>query len=342
MNNDFKNRDKYLGGSDFPALMGDSPFTKPFEVLLEKAGLQPKVVEDNLYISFGNILEPYVQKAMKTINMDEETFSSEAFAYPVKCHIDGKRGKTLLIEIKCSGKSLKEVYKQYKSQIQVYMHVCGLKKAELHLYGRKNFQETFDGLKEKFEMDFRCVYSNDEEKEEAEKIIKEDIESGKIEISKDKIEVLKIEYDQDLQNEIERRVEILNKYVDIVKYDPFFEDEEQLKVDFENELNAKSNEIALINNEAISEMKNILIQMDSLKTREKELKQELKQEMENNNIKKIDNDEFQIIITEPTTRKSMNKDLIVKFLGENGFPEETIEDFMKESKVAGAIKIKLK
>ncbi len=35
-------RDKYIGGSDIPAIMGLSPFTSRWDLLLEKAGLKER------------------------------------------------------------------------------------------------------------------------------------------------------------------------------------------------------------------------------------------------------------------------------------------------------------
>ena len=54
-------RDKYIGGSDIPIIMGISQFKTRFELLLEKAGLKENTFDGNEYTEYGNIMEPKIR-----------------------------------------------------------------------------------------------------------------------------------------------------------------------------------------------------------------------------------------------------------------------------------------
>ena len=46
-------RDKYIGGSDIPIIMGISPFKSRFDLLLEKAGYLENDFKGNEYTEYG-------------------------------------------------------------------------------------------------------------------------------------------------------------------------------------------------------------------------------------------------------------------------------------------------
>ena len=56
-----KDRSKYIGGSDIPAIMGISHFKTRFDLLLEKAQLQENQFDGNSYTEYGNELEPKIR-----------------------------------------------------------------------------------------------------------------------------------------------------------------------------------------------------------------------------------------------------------------------------------------
>ena len=64
-----EDRDKYIGGSDIPIIMGISPFKTRFDLLLEKAGLKENDFTGNEYTEYGNVMESkirdYVNKLTK-------------------------------------------------------------------------------------------------------------------------------------------------------------------------------------------------------------------------------------------------------------------------------------
>ena len=63
-------REKWIGGSDIPAIMGISPFTTRFDLLLFKAQLVESDFGGNEYTKYGQTMEPkirdYINKQFKT------------------------------------------------------------------------------------------------------------------------------------------------------------------------------------------------------------------------------------------------------------------------------------
>ena len=54
-------REKYVGGSDIPVIMGLSPYQTPFELAKEKAGIIERESVGNAYTEYGEILEPIIR-----------------------------------------------------------------------------------------------------------------------------------------------------------------------------------------------------------------------------------------------------------------------------------------
>ena len=54
-------RDKYIGGSDIPIIMGISSFKTRFDLLLEKAGIKENDFAGNKYTEYGNVMEPKIR-----------------------------------------------------------------------------------------------------------------------------------------------------------------------------------------------------------------------------------------------------------------------------------------
>ncbi|WP_258879386.1 YqaJ viral recombinase family protein [Fusobacterium animalis] len=62
-----QNRNKYLGGSDLPALFNVSPFKDCFTLAREKAGIIPAVFKGNEYTRYGQLLEPQIRDYINSI-----------------------------------------------------------------------------------------------------------------------------------------------------------------------------------------------------------------------------------------------------------------------------------
>ena len=93
-------RDKYIGGSDIPIIMGLSPFRTRWELLQEKAGLIQNDFSGNKYTEYGDVMEPkirdYVNELRGTYYEPEQLIEGD-----LRGNCDGFNGNSIL-EIKTS------------------------------------------------------------------------------------------------------------------------------------------------------------------------------------------------------------------------------------------------
>lgn len=125
-------REKYIGGSDIPAIMGISPFKKRFELLQEKAGIKTNDFEGNAYTKYGQEMEAKIRdyinertgdvykegKHYKMLYKDGEQIKD----IEVRIHTDGEDEKSIL-EIKTTSNISPDIsgYKDYLVQLLFYM-----------------------------------------------------------------------------------------------------------------------------------------------------------------------------------------------------------------------------
>ena len=138
-------RDKYIGGSDIPIIMGISPFKTRFDLLLEKAGLKENDFEGNEYTEYGNVLEPkirdYVNKSLGKKFQEGKHIEND-----IRCHTDGE-DSTSILEIKTTSQIHTNVddYKVYLVQLLFYMEHTNKQSGILAVYNRpEDFNENFD------------------------------------------------------------------------------------------------------------------------------------------------------------------------------------------------------
>ncbi len=138
-------REKFIGGSDVPIIMGISPFKKRFDLLLEKAQLKDNDFLGNEYTEYGNVLEPkirdYLNESEKKPFLEDKVIKED-----LRYHSDGFNGKTVL-EIKTTSKLHDDVndYKVYLVQLLFGMQMHEVKKGKLAVYARpEDFNEEFD------------------------------------------------------------------------------------------------------------------------------------------------------------------------------------------------------
>lgn len=141
-------RDKYIGGSDIPIIMGISPFKKRFDLLLEKAGLKENDFTGNEYTEYGNILEPKIRDFIN------EKYSKNFVEYKkingdIRCHLDGydEDMEIGVLEIKTTSQIHDNLddYKVYLVQTLFYMQETNKNKGMLAVYHRPDdFNENFD------------------------------------------------------------------------------------------------------------------------------------------------------------------------------------------------------
>lgn len=145
-----KDRDKYIGGSDIPIIMGLSPFKSRWELLREKAGIAQSDFDGNEYTEYGNIMEPKIRDYINDIhslNFREDKVIDENLRY----HYDGlDREKAVALEIKTTSqiKDGLDGYKKYLVQLLTGMKLAGVKDGLLVIYERpEDFDEESDPKK---------------------------------------------------------------------------------------------------------------------------------------------------------------------------------------------------
>jgi putative phage-type endonuclease len=154
-----EDREKWIGGSDIPIIMGISPFTTRYDLLLYKAKLQENEFNGNEYTEYGNIMESkirdYVNELFNT-NFIEGKHEDEKLGY--RCHTDGENKDTIL-EIKTTSQIHDSIedYKIYLVQLLFYMMNTHKEKGVLAVYERpEDFNEEFDETRlKKYEIDIK-------------------------------------------------------------------------------------------------------------------------------------------------------------------------------------------
>ena len=219
-------RDKYIGGSDIPIIMGISPFKTRFDLLLEKAGLKEDTFEGNEYTEYGNIMEPKIREHLNlTAGTGFEFKEYKKVNGDIRCHLDGYNEHEVL-EIKTTSQIHENVgdYKVYLVQLLFYMENVECENGLLAVYERpEDFSEEFDSKRLK-------LYS--------------------IELSNYK----------DLLEQINKAVEQFRIDLAKVKENPFITEEELLPVD----LTELSNKVVALENQ-LTEMKKIEAKSKELK-----------------------------------------------------------------------------
>ena len=138
-------RDKYIGGSDIPVIMGISPFKTRWDLLQEKAGLKVDEFKGNKYTEYGNILEPQIRDYIN-INLLKRFEPNQVINGDIRCNTDGFNGECVL-EIKTTSDIYETVdeYKKYLVQLLLYMQENGVKNGKLAVYNRpEDFEPEFD------------------------------------------------------------------------------------------------------------------------------------------------------------------------------------------------------
>ena len=147
MQNVTVDRDKYIGGSDIPIIMGISPFKTRFDLLLEKAGLKENDFNGNKYTEYGNVLEPKIRDYINNQGLSKKIYKEDKkIIDDIRCHVDGFNGETVL-EIKTTSQVHDNVddYKIYLVQLLFYMQYMNVDKGLLAVYERPDdFNEEFD------------------------------------------------------------------------------------------------------------------------------------------------------------------------------------------------------
>ena len=287
-------REKYIGGSDIPIIMGKSPFKTRFDLLLEKAGLKDDNFQGNEYTEYGNVMESKIRDYVNK-SFDMEFKEGKHINGDVRCHTDGETD-TCILEIKTTSQVHENVddYKSYLVQLLFYMQETKRKIGYLAVYIRpENFNEKF----------------------EAERL---------------KVYRIKMNEYKDLLEQINQAVDQFRIDLEKVKSNPFITEEELLPTDL-TELSSK-----------LVALENRLAEYKELEQEEKALKEQLKNAMKNNKIKKWETPNgVKITLIEDTPDKVIRK-FNEKLFKDNNLDlwEEYSEDVIQKGK-SGYVKVTL-
>lgn len=191
-----EDREKYIGGSDIPAIMELSPFMSRFELLKYKAQIEERDFTGNEYTEYGNAMESKIREYINkyySLDFIEDKKIVEGEGLPIRYHADGHEVEhRMLLEIKTTS-DIKECVKDYK----------------MYLVQLLTGMETYG-----IEMGLLAVYSRPEDMSE--------------EFDKDRLQIFEInikDYDE-LLDEIHTAVKSFNIDLEYLKKNPFAEEEE--------------------------------------------------------------------------------------------------------------------
>lgn len=138
-------REKWIGGSDIPAIMGISTFKTRWQLLLEKSGLARGEFSGNKYTEFGNEIEPQIRNYVNALYFTNFE-PSQIIVGDFRGNTDGFNGECVL-EIKSTSHIYDCVddYIVYLVQLLKYMEANKVKKGILAVYERnEDFVAEFD------------------------------------------------------------------------------------------------------------------------------------------------------------------------------------------------------
>lgn len=147
MQNVTVDRDKYIGGSDIPIIMGLSPFKRRFELLEEKCNIKRNEFTGNAYTKYGNVMEPKIREyinELEKLNFVEDKRIDGDMRY----HADGYDDDAgLLLEIKTTSEDFDYMKdsKKYIVQLLTGMEMFDVDSGILAVYKRPlDMSEEFD------------------------------------------------------------------------------------------------------------------------------------------------------------------------------------------------------
>ncbi len=146
-----QDREKYIGGSDMPAVMGISPFTKRFDLLLQKAGIAENTFEGNEYTRYGEEMEPKIRDYLndeRGWDFKEDKRTADDIPIGRRYHADGySEFMECVLEIKTTSQMHEDVndYGVYLVQLLFGMEMFDCQDGLLAVYERPDdFNTDFD------------------------------------------------------------------------------------------------------------------------------------------------------------------------------------------------------
>ena len=140
-----QDRDKYIGGSDIPAILGISKFTTRWQLLLEKAGLEKRTFAGTKFTEYGHIIEPQIRDYINLV-YNTNFQPNRVINGDIRYHSDGFNGVCVL-EVKSTSEIYSTVdgYKVYLVQLLKGMEENEVDRGILAVYERpEDLNPVFD------------------------------------------------------------------------------------------------------------------------------------------------------------------------------------------------------
>lgn len=301
-----QNRNKYLGGSDLPALFNVSPFKDCFTLAREKAGIIPAAFKGNEYTRYGQLLEPQIRDYINSIyelKFKENTNINEDLRLRSNCDgLDKDAGLLLEIKTNAGDKTTYEDVYDYVLQMQMYMFQFDVEKGYLVQYKRpENF---WSGLN--YETQHTDDYFNQD-------------------FDPERISVMEIKRDDKLIQQILSKAEKFWIDVERLKQNPEMNEQEFYFGDNLVEYNNTINKLSVLEKEL-----NRLSEMEKEAKTQREILYGL---MEKVGVKTIVTDALMITKVNPTTTKTIDSKKLKEEM------PEIAEQYTKVSNKKGYVKI---
>lgn len=301
-----ENRNKYLGGSDLPALFNVSPFKDCFTLAREKAGVIPAAFKGNEYTRYGQLLEPQIRDYINSIyelKFKENTNINEELGLRSNCDgLDKEAGLLLEIKTNAGDKTTYEDVYDYILQMQMYMFQFNVEKGYLVQYKRpENF---WSGLN--YETQHTDDYFNQE-------------------FDPERISVMEIKRDDKLIQQILSKTEKFWNDIERLKENPDMTEEEFYFNDKLVEYNNTINKLSVLEKE--------LARLKDIEKETKTQREILYELMHNVGVKTIVTNNLMITKINPTTSEKIDSKKLKEEL------PEIAKKYNKITNVKGYVKI---
>ena len=225
-------RNKYVGGSDLPSILGlNAKYgTSIFEFAKQKAGIIPNPFKGNQFTKYGQVMEPVIRDYINSkyqCDYLEDTVVDSKRGY--RGNTDGidRNAEVPILEVKTFGEELDVEY--YMAQCQFYMETFN--QPRCRLVGYKRPVDFYTGVD--YDLENEDSYFN-------------------YEFDENRLEEHIIERDSKLWEKIEERIKAFKNAVEKLKANPNMSEEEFNNIFYGKDLMILTNKVANLENELIS------------------------------------------------------------------------------------------
>lgn len=275
-----KDRNRYIGGSDCPTILGlNAKYGKSvFEFAKEKAGIIPNSFTGNEFTKYGQLLEPVIRdyiNAKYGVTYFEDTIIDTVRNY--RGNTDGidRNAEYPILEIKTFGSELDVDY--YTAQCQFYMETFNQDKCLL--VGYKRPSDFYTGVS--YELENDDSYFN-------------------LEFDPNSIVEYVIERDPKLWASIEERINVFKKAVATLKENPDMSEGDFNIIFYGNDLVEMTNKVAILETKLNS--------FKDIEKEHKQLKEELYKIFDKKGILSFETDNIKLTKVAPTSYDTVSID----------------------------------